>query len=52
MQFTGHKTAAMFLRCRIVNSGDLSDAAHRMEDWLRQPVTGKVTGKADHLRVN
>ena len=52
MQITGHKTEAMFLRYRIVNSRDLSDAAHRMEDWLKQPTTGKVTGKVDHLRVN
>lgn len=43
MQITGHKTEAMFLRYRIVNSRDLSDAAHRMEEWLR------VTGKVDHL---
>ena len=52
MQITGHKTEAMFLRYRIVNSRDLSDAAHRMEDWLKQPATGKVTGKVDNLQVN
>lgn len=26
--------------------------AHRMEDWLKQPASGKVAGKVDHLRVN
>jgi integrase len=52
MQITGHKTEAMFLRYRIVNSRDLSDAAHRMENWLKRPPTGKVTGKVEHTRLN
>ena len=52
MQITGHKTEAMFLRYRIVNSRDLVDATHRMENWLNQPPTGKVTGKVDGNRIN
>jgi hypothetical protein len=51
VQITGHKTEAMFLRYRIVNSRDLSDAAHRMEDCLKQPATGKVTGKVGSSTV-
>ena len=46
------QTEAMFLRYRIVNSRDLSDAAHRMENWLNEPDTGKVTGKVEEARVN
>src|ERR1022692_502420 len=30
---------------------DLSDAAHRMEDCLKQPATGKVTGKVGSSTV-
>jgi hypothetical protein len=41
----------MFLRYRIVNSRDLSDAAHRMEDCLKQPATGKATGKVGSSTV-
>ena len=51
MLFRSHKTEAMFLRYRIVNSRDLSDAAHRMEDCLKQPATGKVTGKVGSSTV-
>ena len=51
VQITGHKTEAMFLRYRIVNSRDLCDAAHRMEDCLKQPATGKVTGKVGSSTV-
>ena len=36
----------MFLRYRIVNSQDFSDAVHRMEDWLNQPAAGKVKENA------
>src|ERR1022692_267495 len=45
------RAEAMFLRYRIVNSRDLSDAAHRMEDCLKQPATGKVTGKVGSSTV-
>ena len=41
VQITGHKTEAMFLRYRIVNSRDLSDAAHRMEENGRLPQTAR-----------
>ena len=49
MQITGHKTEAMFLRYRIVNSRDLADAAYLMENWLDQPATGKVAGKVEDV---
>jgi integrase len=52
MQITGHKTEAMFLRYRIVNSRDLSDAADGMEDRLKQPSAAKVVGKVDHSSLN
>jgi integrase len=34
MQLTGHKTRAIFERYNIVNAGDLSDAAQRLDTYL------------------
>jgi hypothetical protein len=34
MQLTGHKTRAVFERYNIVNAGDLSDAAQRLDTYL------------------
>ncbi len=37
MQITGHKTEAMFLRHRVVNTQDLTDARLKMEAQLSPP---------------
>jgi len=39
MKLTGHKTEALYRRYAIVSSGDLVDAARKL-----QAVTGTITG--------
>jgi hypothetical protein len=39
MQLTGHKTRAVFERYTIVSSGDLRDAAQRLERFASGAVS-------------
>jgi integrase len=39
MQLTGHKTRAVFERYNIVSSGDLRDAARRLDTYAGNPAS-------------
>ena len=46
MQLTGHKTRSVFERYNIVSSGDLRDAARRLNALSAPgfPLTGTISG--------
>jgi hypothetical protein len=46
MQMTGHKTRSVFERYNIVSTGDLQDAARRLDavSGTRAGATGTISG--------
>lgn len=51
MTMTGDNTRAIFKRYSILNEGDLPDAAHKLDDFVRSPTdTGTVTIPAESRR--
>ena len=47
MHLTGHKTRAIFERYNIVNAGDLSHAAHRLDCYLSGETAGSECNGRD-----